>query len=543
VTSTGLENRGSRQGRKLLLALVAVAAYGGLLAASAQAWPVYVVVNEADRIAVIDSATNQLTGSRFETAPTPQRLAITPDGSQLFLSHTSADFVTVVETASGQQLGGPIPVGDAPSGIAITPDGRFAYVADNNGGQVSVIDTRKREVVKTISGFEIPPDVAVAPDGKHAYVAEASRDEVAVIDTATNQVVGSPIPVGHDPNSLAFTPDGRYLFVVNGGDEDVVVIDTALGIVVGSPIPAGELPYSIAITPDGSTAYVTNFAANDVTVIDTASKEVEKTIEVGSLPAGVAVTPDGRSAYVADDGNGEAVSVIDTALNQVATTVQKLGNYPEAVVVAPDQPPSATFAASAVARPGVPVSFSAAGSTDPDGTIASFAWSFGDGTGASGGPTQSHAYAAPGAYPVSLTLADQLGCSTQTVSTGHEASCNGGPGATRQQTITVAYSGVRVACPKRALKKPGCRIKVVAVARGHAKAKGKGRRKPPLTFQSAIAKAKLKPGSSAQLSIVPKPAFNAALETASHTLVREVLDFKTKSGRKHIVKLASKPLS
>src|SRR5262250_1346777 len=44
-------------------------------------------------------------------------------------------------------------------------------------------------------------------------------------------------------------------------------------------------------------------------------------------------------------------------------------------------------------------------SSDPDGTIASYAWTFGD--GASGaGVTASHTYAAGGTYPVSLTVTD-----------------------------------------------------------------------------------------------------------------------------------------
>ncbi len=534
---------------KWIAVLAAALTSCAVLASAAQAWPVYVDVNEANRIEVIDSTTNQLTGTSFETAPVPQRLTVSPDGRQLYLAHTGQNYVTVIDTANGHEVGEPIPVGEAPVGIAITPDGRFAYVADNNSSQVSVIDTAAHRVVKTIDGFEIPPDVAVAPDGGHAYVANASGDDVSVIDTATNQLVGAPIPVGKDPDTLAFTPDGRYLFVACSAHEEVVVIDPALGIVVGSPIPVGDLPSGIAITPDGSTAYVTNFASQNVTAIDTATRQVKKTIEVGHLPAGVAVTPDGRFVYVADDGIDEAVSVIDPSSNEVATTIEEVGHRPEDVVVAPDQPPRASFTAPAAVRPGVAVAFNAAGSSDPDGTIGSYAWSFGDGSGASG-PVQSHAFAAPGTYTVTLTEADTIGCSTQPVYTGHESLCNGGPGAVHTQNVTVAFPSarlarprVRVACPKRALKKPGCTVKLAAVARKGGKAKGgKHRRKPRLTFESAVAKAKLAPGASASLAIVPKPRFAAALDGATVTLVREVLDFKTKSGHQHQVKVTKKPV-
>jgi PKD repeat protein len=53
-------------------------------------------------------------------------------------------------------------------------------------------------------------------------------------------------------------------------------------------------------------------------------------------------------------------------------------------------------------------SFSSAGSSDPDGSIASYAWTFGDGaTSSSANP--SHTYAAPGVYTVKLIVTDNGG--------------------------------------------------------------------------------------------------------------------------------------
>ncbi|MCW2527025.1 MAG: hypothetical protein JWM76_1885 [Pseudonocardiales bacterium] len=65
------------------------------------------------------------------------------------------------------------------------------------------------------------------------------------------------------------------------------------------------------------------------------------------------------------------------------------------------------------------VSFNAGASTDPDGTIASYAWNFGDGATASG-VTASHTYAVAGSYQVTLTLTDNkgaVGTLTKTVAT------------------------------------------------------------------------------------------------------------------------------
>jgi PKD repeat protein len=57
------------------------------------------------------------------------------------------------------------------------------------------------------------------------------------------------------------------------------------------------------------------------------------------------------------------------------------------------------------------VTFSSAGSTDLDGTIASYAWNFGDGTTSTSANPQ-HTYTLAGDYVVTLTVTDNLGTST-----------------------------------------------------------------------------------------------------------------------------------
>ena len=54
------------------------------------------------------------------------------------------------------------------------------------------------------------------------------------------------------------------------------------------------------------------------------------------------------------------------------------------------------------------VSFDTSASSDPDGTIVSYEWDFGDGTTGTG-PTPSHSYATDGVYAVTLTLTDEDG--------------------------------------------------------------------------------------------------------------------------------------
>ncbi|MBO0882882.1 MAG: PKD domain-containing protein, partial [Mycobacterium sp.] len=95
--------------------------------------------------------------------------------------------------------------------------------------------------------------------------------------------------------------------------------------------------------------------------------------------------------YASDaDGNtvaGNAVSV---------TTKSGTGN----------SPPTAAFSWSTTAS--LTASFDGSASSDPDGTITSYAWDFGDGeTGA--GPSPVHTYDAAGTYNVRLTVTDNAG--------------------------------------------------------------------------------------------------------------------------------------
>src|SRR5207247_4453457 len=80
-------------------------------------------------------------------------------------------------------------------------------------------------------------------------------------------------------------------------------------------------------------------------------------------------------------------------------------------VTAPNQPPTANFTFSCS---GLGCNFTST-SSDPDGTIASYSWTFGDAT-SSTLQNPSHTYGAAGSYTVTLRVTDNQGAQSTTTS-------------------------------------------------------------------------------------------------------------------------------
>jgi len=79
-----------------------------------------------------------------------------------------------------------------------------------------------------------------------------------------------------------------------------------------------------------------------------------------------------------------------------------------------NQPPSASATATPTSGTApLAVNFNGTGSSDPDGTITSYAWTFGDG-GSATGATTSHTYVTAGNYTTQLTVTDNQGATAST---------------------------------------------------------------------------------------------------------------------------------
>ena len=91
-----------------------------------------------------------------------------------------------------------------------------------------------------------------------------------------------------------------------------------------------------------------------------------------------------------------AAEEIDAAgFDWAALTARPTGTTTRSVTVVANQSPTASFTSSANKST---LSVDGSGSSDPDGTIASYDWDWGDGSAHGSGATATHNYASPGSY-------------------------------------------------------------------------------------------------------------------------------------------------
>ncbi|SDM64494.1 PKD repeat-containing protein [Geodermatophilus siccatus] len=115
-------------------------------------------------------------------------------------------------------------------------------------------------------------------------------------------------------------------------------------------------------------------------------------------PAGSGATA--THTYAAAGTHTVTLTVTDDGGRTGTTSRQVTVTAPPA-----NRPPAAAFT---VATSGTTVAVDGRGSVDTDGSVTSYAWSFGDG-GTATGATAPHTYAAAGTYTVTLTVTDDDG--------------------------------------------------------------------------------------------------------------------------------------
>lgn len=192
---------------------------GNDLAVSSDGKKVYIVVNNSDKIEVIESKTHRLIGTISIPRSSPYKISLYRNRG--YVTNLYRNAVTVIDLVNFSILVDTIKVGNNPTGIIAFND--KIYVANSgfgNGKTISVIDPSINKVVKTITVGDGPDAFAYDLLGRLWVLCYGSYGDwqnpnddtdgkLFAIDVRSDVVIDSVVIGGH-PSRLIIVDDHAY---------------------------------------------------------------------------------------------------------------------------------------------------------------------------------------------------------------------------------------------------------------------------------------------------------------------------------------------
>jgi PKD repeat protein len=288
------------------------------------------------------------------------------------------------------------------------------------------------------TGTGVTVEHAYADDGLYIVKLTVTDDDGATATTTAAKAVANRPPIASFTENAtiayrgevirfnateSFDPDGyiaSYFWTFGDGTN-------ATGVIVDH-IYINDGNYTVTLTvtdDDGALAIVTatKYILNHPPIASfTENATTVKTGELIQFDASASYDPDGTIvSYTWNFGDGATASGItvthayaDDGTYTVTLTVTDNDGATASLTATKtvlNRPPVASFTESALTvYAGEVIQFNASGSYDPDGTIVSYTWNFGDGNvTTTASPIINHTYTAPGTYNVTLTVTDDDG--------------------------------------------------------------------------------------------------------------------------------------
>ena len=243
-------------------------------------------------------------------------VAVSPDGSQVFVASTGDNSLTVFSRDSAgilteQQLlkdgRGDIEALAGATDVAIAPDGSQVYVVSSVDSALTVLDrdeagnlTFRQAITDDFGGANElfgASGVAVSPDGSQVFV--TSQDDAAITvfdrDASGNLSFRQAIKDGQNgaehlfgASGVVVSPDGNQVYVASATDAAITVFDRnadgtlsfaqavldgedgaeLFGGTGGTGIVTVDGFSGVSISPDGNQVFVTSFGDNALTVFN-----------------------------------------------------------------------------------------------------------------------------------------------------------------------------------------------------------------------------------------------------------------------------------
>ncbi|MEM7220381.1 MAG: PKD domain-containing protein [Pseudomonadota bacterium] len=282
-----------------------------------------------------------------------------------------------------------------------TSDGNFTVtlMATDDEGAAASTTRSVRANIRPIADFSASTTLGLAPVGI-SFDATASVDPDGSITSYAWTFGDGNIGAGPTP-SHTFGP-GTWTVTLTVTDNDGAQHSVSMDVIGNqAPVPAFSVDNPIGLVPHSITVDASSSTDPDAPADSIASYSWN--FGDGTTASGVSAS----NTYTTAGIYIVTLTVTDSRGESASTTQQVVANLP----------PVANFTASPeVGLIPLAVTVDGAASSDPNGTVDSYAWDFGDGATASG-QIATHSYAAVGSYTITLTVTDNDGATNTTTRT------------------------------------------------------------------------------------------------------------------------------
>jgi DNA-binding beta-propeller fold protein YncE len=241
------------------------------------------------RVRVLDAITGQMIGQvQLNQAFT---MALSADGSLLAVTEPMINTVTLLDPRT-LTVRLRVNVGNTPQRVALSPDGTRAFVAcdrQDPTGTITTIDTQTGAIISVVETPHWPDRVVTSPSTGKIYVSFFEAGAWGVID-GTGTLAVHPAEIPARP-TMAMAADGRRLYIA--GLNGIIAIDTATDTPVGTLPGGSELHLAVSTSCDfvlPSQLSVFNAAGGTGTLTVPAPAGCEWAVQNVSLPPQLQIT-------------------------------------------------------------------------------------------------------------------------------------------------------------------------------------------------------------------------------------------------------------
>jgi DNA-binding beta-propeller fold protein YncE len=303
------------------------------VAISADGRCLFVALADAKQIAAVDVLLAKKT-VKVDVPGEPTSLTVDARTGRLYVTCAGPQSVVCAIDPATMKLVQSIPVGHTATGLAITPDGSQLFVGNRFNNDVSVLSLPEGKEIGRIKLAREPVGLAATLDGKTVFAIDllpdgpadrdASAARVTAIDAKDLTIVGIRLPNGSSSvRGICIAPDGRHVFVTHVLSRNTLpatqlergwmntnalsIFDARekklVGTVLLDEVDLGAAnPWGVACSPDGATLCVAHAGTHEVSVLDLKAvfaklaERAESLRTTTKLPAPVRPEPTGNRA-------------------------------------------------------------------------------------------------------------------------------------------------------------------------------------------------------------------------------------------------------